>query len=235
VEPSTLPPAAELLADVQARFPAEPVRILGDLKVRGRKGVVIRSLNVDIYLDLGNRPALARYAIRDTFGNDMEELTVIRAEGKAPRLDYQQGNPLTPSELPGMFEPIRGTDLSWTDLTLAFLRWRGGETVGRDTFKGQPCLLVDLPAPTGAGEDLSSRYARVRVWVHERLRMIVQAEAYDEKGDLVRRLGIKSLRKIDDRWMIKDMEVESFPPAHKTRFRVREVQGGLTYDSDSDS
>ena len=115
------------------------------------------------------------------------------------------------------------------------MQWRGGETVGRDTFKGQPCLLVDLPAPADAGTDSSGRYARVRIWVHESLRLIVQAEAYDEEGGLVRRLEIKGLRKVDDRWMIKDMEVESFPPAHKTRFRVREVREGLTYDGDSDS
>ena len=232
---SLFPPADELLADVQARLPRDSVQILGDLKVRRRKGTTIRSFNVDIHFDLGNSTPLARYAIRDTFGNDLEELTVVHPESVNPRLDYRKGNPLTPSELMGMFEPIQGTDISWTDLTLAFLRWRGGETVGRDTFKGQTCLLVDLPAPAEAGAGDLGRYAKVRIWVHEHLRMIVQAEAYNEEGDLVRRLEIKGLRKVDDRWMIKDMEVESFPPVHKTRFRVREVRGGLTYDDDSDS
>ena len=54
-------------------------------------------------------------------------------------------------------------------------------------------------------------------------RMLLQAEGYSEDGNLVRRLWVKGFKKINERWMIKDMEIQSYPYRHRTRLRVREV------------
>ena len=42
-------------------------------------------------------------------------------------------------------------------------------------------------------------------------------------GELVRRFWIKSFKKVNERWMIKDMEVEGIPPVHRTKVSIREV------------
>jgi hypothetical protein len=32
------------------------------------------------------------------------------------------------------------------------------------------------------------------------------------------------LKKIDDRWMIKDLEIQGFPAVHRTKLTVRELE-----------
>ena len=66
-------------------------------------------------------------------------------------------------------------------------------------------------------------YARVRLWIDEELRMLLQAEGLDAEGDVVRKLWIKSFKKVDDRWMIKDMEVQRYPIRHRTRLSIKEI------------
>jgi len=74
-----------------------------------------------------------------------------------------------------------------------------------------------------AGTQAGRQYERVLLWIDEKLRVVLQAEGYDSGGKLVRRFWINSFKKIDDKWMLKDMEVESFLSTHRTRLRVREV------------
>jgi len=235
-EPSALPAADALLRDVRDRLPREELRIAGDLEVRGRKGVVIGRMNVEALIALGGDQPRARYTVRDALGGEIEELTVSRpAQGGAPQLAYRRGDPPAPAAAPGIHEAIGNSDLTWADLALAFLDWEGGRTVGRETYKGQECFLVDLPPPAEAASDGPGRpYARMRLWIHEALRMVAKLEAYDAEERLVRRMEIKALRRVNGRWMIKDMEVEGFPAVHKTRFRVRDVGGEFTYDGDGD-
>jgi hypothetical protein len=203
--------------------------INGQLHVRQRKGIRTQTLNVQINLDLGGRPSKAVYTVRDAFGSTLEEMTVIRSKSGS-RFEYAAGDPLTASDVPDLYGPIQGTDISWMDLTLSFLWWPGGTTIGTETVKGQPCFVVDVSA--ASGED--GKYGRVRLWIAEKFRMILRAEGYDSQGVLLRRLWVKSFKKIDDRWMIKDMEVKSASSTHRTRLRVDQVSVNAGYDGDID-
>ncbi len=49
------------------------------------------------------------------------------------------------------------------------------------------------------------------------------AQRFDQP---IRRLWIDSFKKINDQWMIKDMEVEAEPVAHRTKLTIREVEAG---------
>ena len=54
--------------------------------------------------------------------------------------------------------------------------------------------------------------------------ILLRAEAYGLDDQKLRRMEVKSFRKINDRWFIKDIEVQSHPTRHKTILRVRDVQ-----------
>jgi hypothetical protein len=62
------------------------------------------------------------------------------------------------------------------------------------------------------------------MWVDTRVSMLLQAEGYDKLGDCVRRLSVKSFKKINDEWMIKDLEVEDLPAGSRTILRVRDAE-----------
>ncbi|NQT92961.1 MAG: outer membrane lipoprotein-sorting protein [Lentisphaerae bacterium] len=226
--------ADELLAQVRARLPREPLNMTGELQLRKRKGVIARTLQVEMFFDLGRDPALARYTILDALGRELERLTVIRPVSGTPRFEYEQGFPLAPTAAPDLSTAIRETDITWTDLTFQFLWWSGAEKVGEDQVLGQPCLVVEVPAPADESVASSARYSRVRLWVHRTLHVVMRAEGYGEDGKILRRLWVKSLKKVDDRWMIKDMEVAGYPPVHRTRLRVRDVSGLSHESTDTD-
>ena len=217
------PSAQDLLDAVVARLPADPLRMTGDLIVRKRHGIVVRQLGFELSVNWGKQPAVATYTVRDAFGSDLEQLTITREPGKEPRFQYSAGSPLQPRSLPDLYAPIQGSDISWMDLALSFLWWKGGAVARGDEVLGRPCHVVEVPAPT-SGAQAGALYGRARLWVDKELNMLLQAEGVGTDGRVIRRLWVKSFKKIDDRWMIKDLEVQQFPSLHRTKLTISDVK-----------
>jgi len=216
------PSAAELLRRAVANLPRDPLLVEGHLIVRKWRGTVVSRLGFEMHLRWGDRPPTARYTVRDAFGAHLAELTVTRRPGQGPCFQYRAGNPPAAADLPDLYAPIGGSDVCWHDLALSFLWWEGGTVVRTDTVRGRRCYVLKVPAPA-CPDAPGSRYSHVLLWVDFKVHMLLQAEAYDRAGRLQRRLWVKSLKKVGDRWMIKDMEIEGSPRVHRTRLRVREV------------
>jgi hypothetical protein len=188
--------------------------------VRRKRGVIVDEHPFEVLMGWGQSPATARYTLFSDAGDPVERLLVRRpADGNAD-YTYLAGPSLQPADLPALASPIRDTDVTWLDLTLGFLWWRGGKVTGEDSVRGRDCYVLVTPAP----EHEAGPYRFVRMWVDRELLMMLQAEAMDEAGDVVRRLWIKSFKKIDDRWMIKDMEVQTYPGVTRTRVTIDSVE-----------
>lgn len=218
--PAAGEPADGLMADVVARLPQEPLMISGTLHVRRLRGVPVQDLDFTMRLNWGATPATAAYAISRPGGPALEELTITRVQEGVTRYDYTLGDPPVIRPMTNLAVSVQATDMSWVDLTLSFLWWRGGKIVGRDEVRGRPAIVADLPAPQPAA---AQPYATVRVWVDEQARMLLRAEGYGPDAKPVRSLWVKSFRKINGRWMIKDIEVQRYPAQHMTKLTVREV------------
>lgn len=212
------PDAQELLDTVTASLPAVPVVVRAHIQSRNTGGKVERTFGAEMRLDWHGRPPSARYTIRDAFGDALEGLDILW-RGGARELRYFKGDPPVSAKLGDVYAPIQGTDIGWTDLSLSYLWWRGGRTVGAEKIKGRYCYIVDLRAPDAeAGE-----YAGVRLWIDPQIRIMLQAAAYDAQGQLVKMLEVKSFKKIRGVWIIQDLDVQSFPVRHKTTLRVKEA------------
>ena len=125
------------------------------------------------------------------------------------------GKPLDPK--PGeLDQPILGTDVTWSDLSLEYLWWddfaydemREGETV-----HGQVCTVIVMKK----GE------RQVRVWVDRKTGALMQAEE-EKDGKAVRRLWGTRLKKFGERWMANVMEVETIGSGHRTKITVEELK-----------
>jgi hypothetical protein len=214
------PSARDTLSRVIGRLPAEPLRVEGDIEVRRRKGVVIGSLAFSMDLEWGRTPPRARYTIRDRFGGEPDCLTVTRPADGAATYTFERGDPPVPAALTDRSAAVRGTDIGWADLALEFLWWPNARVAGEDEeVRGRPCVAIDVDAP-----ETNSTVRSVRLWVDRELDVLVQAEAYDADAMIVRRVEVRSIKKIDDRWMIKDVDVLGDGDAQRTRLRVREVR-----------
>ena len=113
-------------------------------------------------------------------------------------------------------EPILGTDVTWSDLTLDYLWWddfsfdaeREGETV-----HGQVCAVVVMKK----GDRM------VRVWVDRKTGALMQAEEFRD-GKAVRRLWGTRIKKFGERWMANVLEVETIGSGHRTKITVEEIE-----------
>lgn len=210
-----LPTTDELMGRLLARLPSKPILVTGDLITTAETGEKSK-LGVSILLCY---PRMAQYTILDAFGQQLEQLTVLR-QGNTASLEYVKGDPAAGAPAPALGQQIQTTALSWMDLTLGFLWWHGGNIIGREETRGQPCYVLDRHAPANEAEP----YASVRIWVDTRVSMLLQADGYDKLGDGIRRLSVKSFKKINDEWMIKDLEIEHHPSKLRTILRVRDVQ-----------
>lgn len=219
----TYPPAEQLLAEVIARFPLETLEVSGALIVRRHRGVVVREVGFEMELAFGKTPPTTHYRIYDALGKELETLSVYREGAELPRMAYAVGGVLR-DDPPNMFSRIQSSDVTWMDLTLSFLWWHGGKVVRTESIKDRSCFVVEIESPESLGVVTERGYAKVLLWIDMEMRMLLQAEGQNARGEPMRRLWVKSLKKIDDRWMIKDMEVQQFPATHRTKLHVRDVK-----------
>ncbi len=210
-----LPGVDDLMANLLACLPAKPITLTGELMTTSEDE---KKSKLNIIINL-RYPKEATYTLCDALGKSLEQLTVTRDKGLTS-YRYLSGDPLKTASVPPPDARIQNTALSWMDLTLGFLWWDGGKIIGKVEARGQPCYLLDRRAP----QDDQAPYARVQIWVDTRISMLVQADGYDKMENLFRRLSIKSFKKINHEWMIKDLEVEDMANHIVTLLRIRDAE-----------
>lgn len=102
---------------------------------------------------------------------------------------------------------VKGTDISYEDLSLEFLYWKNPKWIGDEKIKGQRCDILELQSYGN-----SSQYGVVRIWISRTSGALMRMEGYNRQGQLIRRFEVRSARKIDGQWMLKQMRIESLNP-----------------------
>jgi len=218
-----LPPAMvdgeELLRGVRAALPAVPLRIDAELQSKNPEGQTERVLHAEIRARYSTASADVDVTLRDAFGGDLERMTMIQRPGVMPEYKFYQGNALEPAAVPDLSESILETEVTWHDLGLSFLWWPGARTVDAEKIKGRFCYVVDVSSPS---EEPSA--GGVRLWIDPKVHVLLQAVAYGPNDQPARLVQVKSLKKLEDMWMVKDLEVKAYPSKRKTMVRVRAVE-----------
>jgi len=124
-----------ILDAVVARLPTAPLDIHGDITVRKRRGVVLQVLKFDMALNWGASPSSALYTIRDSFGKELENMLIQQSRDTGVRVAYHAGDVEAAAQNLPLHTQIQETDISWADLTLAFLWWPNSRIVGQDNAR----------------------------------------------------------------------------------------------------
>jgi len=207
--------AADVLERVRANLPKEAIQIRGELLCGARRGKLDRAFYLDAQLQLGQAPVTARYTLRDGFGTPAEQLTMVRQPNGAWLRDYAKGRPLQSAPAPAGDSLIGGSDVTWNDLSLAFLWWTDGTITGREPLLERNCLVLEFTPPQAP--------QLTRVWIDEALLVLIKVEEYDAQRVLQRRIAVRTFKKIGDTWLIKDMDVRRWPGEHRTLIRLNDV------------
>lgn len=119
---------------------------------------------------------------------------------------------------PGTYaQPIADTDVTYEDLSLRFLYWKGG-TILPDSadsrIKGRDCYIVQAANPSpGVGQ-----FATVRMWIDKENGTVWQVDGYGANGKLKKRFSITSIQRLSDgTWFFKQMKMEVRNPQNDRR------------------
>jgi len=106
-----------------------------------------------------------------------------------------------------MIQPVRGTDITYEDLSLRFLYWRNAKYEGEQRVKGITCSII-LVQPAAR----ISPYGSVRIWVAKDRGAMLRAEAFDWKGRLVKRFEVVSGQRIEGKTIFRQIRIERVDP-----------------------
>ncbi|HUA37805.1 MAG TPA: outer membrane lipoprotein-sorting protein [Candidatus Sulfopaludibacter sp.] len=113
------------------------------------------------------------------------------------------------------------SDFSVDDLCLEFLHWPDQKILKPyEMRRGRSCKVLEStnPNPTANG------YSRVVSWIDNETLGIVQAEAYDAKGNLLKEFYPKSFKKVNGQWELQEMEIRNDQTGSRTRLEFNSRQ-----------
>ena len=104
---------------------------------------------------------------------------------------------------------IRGTDVTYDDLSMRFLYWKEARIIDENVkIKTRNCWLVRLRNDANGHGD----YATVDLWVDKGSGGLMRMVGYNVQGKAIKRFEVLHGKKLDDVWMVDEMRVETFDP-----------------------
>jgi len=214
------PQSGEALAEkLRAAVPVEKTQFSGVLKVRDREGHTT-VIPVTCQVLPGEPTWKVIYEVPSTNSRPAEKLIIIHSTNGPNQYLYAKaakaGEPpgdavaLKPDEIAA---PLAGTDFWLLDLGLDFFHWPTQRLVKTEMRKGRVCQVLESTRPNPP----PGAYARVVSWLDKETGGPLLAEAYDRQGKLMKEFSIKSLKKVDGRWELEEMEIRDVGKRSRTR------------------
>jgi hypothetical protein len=104
-------------------------------------------------------------------------------------------------------EFVRGTDITYEDLSLRFIYWRNAKLTGEQRVRAITCSIVDVQPSSR-----NTAYSTVRLWVAKDRGALIKAEGFDWQGKLVKRFEIISGQRVEGKTIFKQIRIERINP-----------------------
>jgi len=106
-----------------------------------------------------------------------------------------------------------GSDFSVTDLSLGFFHWPQQVVLKKEVKRSRGCTVLESinPHPSPVS------YSRVVTWIDNETLGIVQAQAYDAQGKLLKEFYPKDFKKVKGQWQVGMMDIENVQTGSRTR------------------
>ena len=139
---------------------------------------------------------------------------------------WRLGSTVTPLGVDALFDRLADTDLTAFDLQWPFLFWNDFVYEGLARVRGRPAhvFLMYPPAEVTARRPALTG---VRIYLDTQFNALVQAEQIGAENSLLKSITILDLKKIDEQWIPKSIDVRDEETRNKTRFMVTGAAVGL--------
>jgi hypothetical protein len=139
------------------------------------------------------------------FQNPDQEIQLVLREDGSELRERLDGKPVKPARYD---QKVRGTAITYEDLALNLLYWPKPKIVDEETIRLVKCWVIEVQAPRG-----QSQYGVARLWIDQKSGAVIRIIGYDMKGLKKKGFEMISGQKIDGRWMLKTMRVDTYDPA----------------------
>lgn len=208
-----LPSAEQILDAVRQRLPQQTVHLIGSLRVKAKNGYVKSNQRVQIDLELGSIPPKASYAIGDPGSADQQTLSIVW-DGTGPSYELTKNgtkvNTLDPTA------DIMETGVSWADLSFSALWWENPKLIDTSRKINRPCYVIDIPVPDTPDT--------MRLWIDQKDYLLLEAQTLEGGKKPARRMRIKSIKKFDELWVAKDLEIMDMETRTKTLLQISDME-----------
>src|ERR1700674_4556828 len=104
-------------------------------------------------------------------------------------------------------ESVRGTDITYEDLSLRFIYWKNAKFEGEQRVRTITCSIVLVPPSTR-----NSEYGSVRLWIAKDRGALIKAEGYNLQGKAIKRFEVISAQQIEGKTIFKQIRIERLDP-----------------------
>lgn len=179
---------SDIAKEMRDSRPDEPSSFTGRLEIRV-EDELLDKIPIRCEINPTANGWTAVYSTTATTKTPAEQLTIVHEAGKPNRYLYAKaenaGAPLPKPETlsgAGAAIPFARSEFLLTDLGLEFLHWPRQVRVGSEHKRGQITHILESSSP----EPSATSYAKVKSWVDFDTLVILQAEAFDLKGKVIK-------------------------------------------------
>ena len=200
------PDAQSILRDARSAQASQQRTLPGHLRVQ--------STGVKIPFTLVLNGNEIRYEFKDS------AILLRLGENNSQLLEAAHGD-LTKVSAARYDSPVKGTDLTYEDLSLKFLYWPKAKIDGSETVDALNCWKLHLE-PAGQ----PSAYSVMLLWVSKRTGAFLRGEGYDASGKLVKAfkvIGGQHDPSGGPGYILKKMRIETLAPGKPASITYLEI------------
>ena len=202
----------EMAARLRSAAPEEGSEFSGVLEITGKDG---RQRFVPIVSKItattSNWQVLYRTA--STNGGPAETLTILHSQGQSNRYSLAEGT--APGAAAPLTHAFAGSDFWLMDLGLEFFHWPQQRALRAEMSRSRPCRVLESVTP----HPVADGYARVLSWIDNETGGVLQAEAYDRQGKLLKKFALGPIQKVHGQWRLREMRIRNAQTGQQTELK----------------
>jgi hypothetical protein len=209
----------QLAQQLLEQSPATNYSQNGILKIREAKGTTI-----DISVSF--KTLITTGYWQTSYTGDQDSLIVIHQNGRTNRYSFHRNSAEEQKSKEVMFSFVTlsgnqtmtsfaNSDFWLADLGLEFFHWPAQKILPKATSlkRGREYTLLESTNP----DPSTNGYSRVLACIDKETGAILEAEAYDAKGELLKIFEPKSFKKVNGQWQLQEMEIRNVQTGSRTR------------------
>jgi hypothetical protein len=155
---------------------------------------------------------------------------LLAQSGPEPALWLSDGGASGASSDRALVAPlVAGLEMTPFDLTMPYLYWLDVGVSGLQRIRGRPAFIY-LFTPPADFSAMSPGLRSVTAYLDTQYDALVQSEVTGNDGHVAKTLSLLELRKVGNRWILKDVDVRNEATRDKTRLSVTAIAVGIPGD-----